>query len=316
MNAYDTSAENCLAVSNLKEFRFLQESGHDFSAYKRLYFGDEFCMHLIPTPGEVRELHEFAREAGLGFTLVTPYVTSRGLEKLDEAFKVLAELEPEAEVVANDWGVLHFVNREYPSFRKHLGRGLNKLKRGPRILYMKGMVPEEGYKTSCRASLSSDEFQEFAQKYSLGMVEIDNVKQELVLDIEDAPFTTALHVPYVYVSTTRICLTAAFHRNKLVPVDSYEPCPRPCLNAAFEMETQFKPWPQRGNPFSYEQAKQVEGKPPAEPFHMVYKGNGIYYRNYDLPENFDALCVSRIIHHHPPQFAEGAVQEPMGTVRM
>ncbi len=62
---------------------------------------------------------------------MTPFVTNRGLEQLEELLPVLAQTLPDAEVVVNDWGVLQLLRSEYPELKPVLGRLLNKSKRGP-----------------------------------------------------------------------------------------------------------------------------------------------------------------------------------------
>src|SRR5262245_44081709 len=59
--------------------------------FTRCCFGTEFCEHLLPAPATVREFASAAQDCGLGFTLLTPYVTDAGILKLRELFGVLAD---------------------------------------------------------------------------------------------------------------------------------------------------------------------------------------------------------------------------------
>ena len=43
--------------------------------FSRLYFGNEFCPHLLPAPGELAAVLEFARDRD--FSLVTPTSPTR-----------------------------------------------------------------------------------------------------------------------------------------------------------------------------------------------------------------------------------------------
>jgi len=110
--------------------------------YRRLYFGQEFCERLLPTRSQLDEMQERARELGLAFTLVTPYVTEEGLEQVEALVGHLSGCDSRAEVVVNDWGVLYWLRETHPDLVPVLGRLLTKQKRGPRILNLKGIVPD------------------------------------------------------------------------------------------------------------------------------------------------------------------------------
>ncbi|MBQ7650874.1 MAG: hypothetical protein IJS15_07940 [Victivallales bacterium] len=114
-------------VVNLKSLQIMQEymkTGLDFS---RLYFGQEFCQNLIPSPNEVEQSYYYSRQLGWSYTYVTGgYLTAPGLEKVRRNLAKLNEIGAEADVVFNDWGVLRILQREYPDFGRWMGRLLNK----------------------------------------------------------------------------------------------------------------------------------------------------------------------------------------------
>ena len=302
------------AVSVLSEWEDLLGSGRQPEDFRRVYFGDEFCMHLIPSPDELEQAFGLAQAMGLEFTMATPYVTSKALETLRLALERLASLDHTAEVVLNDWGALHLVHREYPGFRKLLGRTLVRQKRGPRIKFMKGRIPDEGYRTFQRSHLSTDGFAAFARDYGLSRVELDNVPQGADLELEVAGLTAALHLPYVYASTTRICLIHAFTYDKFVPVDSYLRCPRPCLTRALKVDTRFRNENTKGESLTDDPVSVPES---GSPFGMYCKGNSLYYENSSLPENLAQLNVDRLVHHRFLQLEdEGYSSDHIGLVRL
>src|SRR3990172_9007931 len=88
----------------------LSEGGADSAS--RLYFGNEFCDHLIPSPRTLSEALALSRELGLRFSLVTPMVTDSGIDALGRLFRSLPD---GSEVIASDWGVLRLVRTEFPS---------------------------------------------------------------------------------------------------------------------------------------------------------------------------------------------------------
>ena len=55
--------------------------------------------------------------------------------------KILAREMPEAEVVFNEWGVLRVLRTDYPALKPVMGRLLNRMKRGPRLMGVIDRLP-------------------------------------------------------------------------------------------------------------------------------------------------------------------------------
>ncbi len=66
--------EYAVFISKVENLKYCD---HNFS---RLYFGNEFCQHLLPSVLEMEEALNFI--GALDFTFVTPYVTDEGLMRL------------------------------------------------------------------------------------------------------------------------------------------------------------------------------------------------------------------------------------------
>ena len=81
-------------------------------------FGNEFCERLIPSKKQLEKVLYCTEKRDLAFTMVTPYVTNKGLKKLEAVISFVAAKKPQSELVFNDWGVLHFYNKR--DFRSHL----------------------------------------------------------------------------------------------------------------------------------------------------------------------------------------------------
>lgn len=118
--------------------------------FSRLYFGTEFCQRLLPTPDELDTVLDAAKQ--LDFTLVTPYVTDAGLERVQRLIDLMSIRRQEAEVVFNDWGIFSFLKERYPSFEPVLGRLLNKMKRDPRLMTVLDRIPENTLEYFIRGS--------------------------------------------------------------------------------------------------------------------------------------------------------------------
>src|SRR5512139_3761028 len=120
--------EQALYITRKDQLRLVADE------HVRLYFGNEFCQQLIPRPCNLEEVLDFAASEELGFTFLTPYVTDAGLRRLSDFLAIVASALPGSEVVFNDWGVLSMLQDNYPTLAPVMGRLLNKMKRGPRLL--------------------------------------------------------------------------------------------------------------------------------------------------------------------------------------
>ena len=128
--------EQTLFISNLSGLKYFQE---DFT---RIYFGQEFCERLLPSQDDIEKVCAFSERENVHLTLVTPYVTDKGLLKVEKLIELFADKMPGAEVVFNDWGVFQFFKEKGLDVKPVLGRLLNKQKRGPRLRPPKGDTGE------------------------------------------------------------------------------------------------------------------------------------------------------------------------------
>jgi len=171
--------------------------------FTRMYFGEEFCERAIPSFQDVQKGSEVALNYGLEFTLVTPYVTERGLGRLRKIFSGLLELGRQCEVIINDWGVLHLLSREYPDFIPVIGRQLNKAWRDPRC--KNSAIP--------LTSLESEVMKNILKEKQANRIELDIPPQGLEnLAIED--YELSLYFPYSIITSGRMCLIGSWGYDK------------------------------------------------------------------------------------------------------
>src|SRR5262245_53810505 len=76
--------------------------------FTRCVFGNEFCEHLAPSPAALESTLTATDSNNLTFTLLTPYVSNRGITAYKPLFALLAE-RGGGEVVFNDWGILNLL---------------------------------------------------------------------------------------------------------------------------------------------------------------------------------------------------------------
>jgi hypothetical protein len=243
---------------------------HDPS-YTLLYFGNEVCERLLPTARELDAALRFAGEHRIAFTLVTPYVTDAGLAKVADLLKRLARVDPQGEVVFNDWGVLRLLRATFPTLRPLLGRLLTKMKRGPRLVHTLGVgSPETSeYLRSC--SLETPHYQKFLQASGVMRVELDNVLQGIDLNLKGSELRASLYWPYAFVTTTRLCLAAGCNDPAMAEEVGVLNCRRECRHYTFMLHHPVMPTP------------------------LHAKGNSKFVRNDELPGDLVARGIDRIV---------------------
>lgn len=249
--------ERALALSRLQ--------GPLPEGYQRLYFGAEFCPWAMPGEGPVLAALEAAREAGWGFTLVTPVCYEPTLATLQALLRVvLPRFGPADEVVVNDWGGLAVV-RETAEVPVVLGRALSGQKRGPRILDLELTPAQRDYFQG--GSWYGREAVRLLGEEGIGRVELDNLLQGAAP--LPAPLHGSLHSPFVMVTSSRNCPFRA---------DSASIHCAGCDGEAFTLTT-----PQTRVP-------------------LLQAGNTQFLRNDRLPKGLGALGIDRLVEHpHLPR---------------
>ncbi len=232
--------EKAIHITKLDNLKYFKER-----EYQRIYWGVEFCQNLIPNLKDTEKILRFTRENNLGFTLVTPFVTERGLKRLAELFLWLKRRKTACEIVVNDWGVLEYLYNDFGRyFELTLGRLLTRQQRDPamkRVLEkqlpfpIKGkdgkiriivhQPPKQQYQKAMKASyINSLLFQDFLSKFGIKRVELNNLIQGL--DLEGIKFKKSLYTPYVYISISRFCpMESKFQRLYRINV-CYKECQR------------------------------------------------------------------------------------------
>ena len=244
------------------------------NTFTRLYFGNEFCEELIPGADKLDAIIDFVIKRNADFTLVTPFVTNKGIRRLIPLLERVSELEfgdKKIEVVFNDWGVLRLLRREYKELVPVMGRMLNKMKRGPRLLAVINFLPKDTVEYYQSVNLNVPEFVEFLKDNRIERVEFDNVLQDINFNFLSNGLNVSLYLPFAYVSTTRFCLSNSCDiPEKLDQVGIY-PCKRECQRYTFLLQN------------------------PAMPVPLVRKGNTVFFKNEFPPKGFNETNISRVV---------------------
>jgi len=233
-------------------------AGHKVS---RLYFGQEFCEHLIPSCDDLEKALSVARESGLHFTYVTGYVTDDGLAVTRRNLAWLAEHSPDSEVVVNDWGVLAMLAEEFPTLQPVLGRLQIKQQRMARFttkapqVSMRGVnAPEAdvlGRQIAAlrRLNLSIPEYRQRLQGLGVKRFDLDIVPQGVEIPAGAWGFGVSCYYPWGYVTGSRNCYTAGMLDPRRSYVVTGARCPAPCrrMNRGAKIKHFPQPPVQRGN---------------------------------------------------------------------
>lgn len=198
-----------------------------------LYFGQEFCDRLLPSKKELLQAKQFCERQGLKFSFVTPYLTENGLK---HAISLSGLLSQEDELVVNDFGLLYAAMRKFPKPALVAGRILNRQYRDPRIASFKGAVPEQFTQHLQLSSAASGMFQKFLKEHSVERAELDNLKQGISTDLSKSGIKGSIHVPFVFVATGRMCLSANSDKISFHKTVGVLPCSKECQRYQFQLQ--------------------------------------------------------------------------------
>lgn len=243
---------------------------HFEKRFTRLYFGVEFCQNVLPEEADLEVALRFARDRALGFTLVTPFVTDRGLKRVGQLLEQTRRWGHPFEVVVNDFGVLRIIRsicgEAMPPVS--LGRLQTKMKRGPRLPDLVPVLPPGAIDHFRRPNADYPPYARFLEKQGIRRLELDNPVQGLAR--EGPPLPGSLYHPYVYVSTGRYCHFAG-PDDRDRPLRKVTNCGQECLPHRFTLRNKGMP---------------VE---------LLLRGATLFYKNDTLPKDLTAWGVDRLV---------------------
>jgi len=231
----------------------------------RIYYGNEFCEHLLPSVEQIRKVKTFAKENNHDFTLVLPWITDKYSSKI---ISLIEELEERDEVVCNDWGVIQTVIDLGLENKINIiiGRLLNTQKKDPRAY-------NGEHRTLQSPPFLNGEFGKFLDKYNIKRIETDDPRN--IQNFSGTHFLGHIHTPFTYITTTRKCLLAnsSSLKQKTLTIGS---CKKECQDTAITMESIRMPQK------------------------IMLKGNSQFLDNSNIEIDETTLIqngITRIIHH-------------------
>ena len=255
--------ERTLFIAKVKNLKYFSPP------FTRIYFGNEFCERLLPSTQDIDQAMDFAREHKIPFSLVTPYVTNDGLKKWKKIIEKVAEKNPKSEIILNDWGILMTIREISTGLVPVLGRLMTKIKRGPRLMNVMESLPQEAIEHLQSTNLSIKAYRKFLTEKGITRAELDYPLQDIKLNDVGADIPLSLYIPFVYVTTTRFCLTASCDIPERKGMVGIFPCKKECQKYTFALDN------------------------PIMPCSLIRKGNTIFYKNEKIPTG-DELKEKRI----------------------
>jgi hypothetical protein len=245
--------ERALFIAKSKNLKYFS------SHLTRLYFGNEFCQRLLPSKKDVDRVMEFVKEKKCEFTLVTPYVTNEGLQNWKGIIEQVAAIDPRCEVIFNDWGLFRILQDISPGLKPVLGRLMTKIKRGPRLMKVMEKLPPDALKHLQSTNLSVGPYRTFLLDRGITRAELDHPFQDMKLDGIGSSIHLSLYIPFVYVTTTRFCLSASCDKPEAKGMVGILPCKKECQKYTFTLDN------------------------PVMVTSLIRKGNTIFFKNDKIP---------------------------------
>jgi hypothetical protein len=218
-------------------------------SFTRCAFGNEFCEHLLPRADSLAAAVGAARERGLQFTFLTPYVSNAGISEVRARLPILPD---NTEVVFSDWGVLNLLKREFPRLVPVQGRLLNKSLRDPRVMGMYAETQAANGAAAAtldalqRSNLDCASYTGLLERLGVGGVEMDNLPQDAAYD---SPLPLAVYLPFGFISTSRVCMAAGLHYRKADKFQPGAPCRHECQTHLVEYAYTNSPFANRDQKF-------------------------------------------------------------------
>lgn len=184
-----------------------------------IVLGSEYCFHLLPGEGELRDLSAFASTRPVEVTVLIPYLRDHQMKAF---VKVIEKIDGKVRtrLVVNDWGTMYFFSKVLPRSEVVLGRLLSGQKACLRI-DNSPFLTGDGKKLLLSDLFASGRMREHFQ-HSYGVTAISANFAAGVVSRE-VPYRRVIQFPYVLVTVTDYC---PYRGN--VPSAFVTSCEKPC----------------------------------------------------------------------------------------
>ncbi len=253
--------KKAVAVETLSGLEKISQKG-----LSRLYFGPETCERKLPSLQELEKAKAACKKNDLAFSLMTPFATDAGIERIKPLLKALS---PEDELIVNDFGVLQLASQT--KAEPVCGRLLNKQFRDPRIASFQ--ASNEMLEHLSLSQASTKGFRKTLSEFGVKRVELDNLLQGIATSLSQTGFSASLYTPFVFISATRMCLACNSKKLSDYKKIGVLNCGKECLSTHFEQTNKAFPRP------------------------LLVFGNALFFENPSLPnqESLEEKGINRLV---------------------
>lgn len=233
-----------------------------FNKIGGIYYWSDNCEYLTPTKKEIEDAIEkfqlfnknFPPHKIRTFTLVTPYVWDKMLDRLEQWLEYLNNLNIKnpIEIVVNDYWVLNLLNKKYTNLKPIFWRIIHKILKTPLIdtfwyeahpaweliknkpeqekLRLRAEIVKWQMKFYNSSEVSLDLYRNFLNNYSISRVALDYMQNRENL-FDNSRFWDVwidLYYPWAIIFTGRLCDTSAIENPSRWMYATDDICPRTC----------------------------------------------------------------------------------------
>ncbi len=191
---------------------------------KVLYFGSMICPHLVPDADILLRAFRKALSENLHPVLTLPPVTPGNFDRITDIIgHLLGNLPSRQEISINDWGLLGYIQENFPDAEIELGPLLNRVPRDVRIAYL--------HRPAACSSLHADFWIHALNEMGIRRASAQCHEQtETPLNL---PFS--LFLPFYHMNSALQCTlrNAVLFGNRGAESDDTQNCTFPCKSYAF-----------------------------------------------------------------------------------
>lgn len=174
---------------------------------ERIYLGSYFCERFFLKFRGYQELIKYCKEKKICATLVVPVFSQntlcKGKQRIYEICECLESLIDE--VTVNDLGMLYHIET-LNKYKVNLGRLFLKNPRDCRVPEYTNSIISPGFLSKLN--------QESWKKHKINSIELDPTNRTLdASEIKSLDIEIALHSPFCYMTTGKICKFASIHKD-------------------------------------------------------------------------------------------------------
>lgn len=195
------------------------------TALSHLYYGSEFCEHLLPDCAELDQAVRLAQQRDLRLVLATPVANDALLDRLPA---LLPGLPAGSAVLVNDWGVAQYVRGHFPALSLIAGRQLSKMIKDPRL-------PGEQWANLYPSAFRASRQMRLLESFGIEQIELDVPPFAQPEFFAIPQIRVGVHAPFAYIAKGRLCKVGSLSRPTPLKFTPGGACRRECL-AVLEVE--------------------------------------------------------------------------------